>query len=572
VGGLLVLAACAPPKSHEATSGPTQSANTRRHGGRLVIALEAEPRTFNPVVVGDLSSRTILHRTTADLIHINRETRETQPHLAESWTALDNGRVYVLKLRENLRFSDGRPCTVDDVVFSFQVYLDKNVASPERSQLVFEGQPLIVKKIDQRTVEFEFPSPYAAAERIFDGLAILPRHRLEEVYKAGDLTEAWGLGTDVRQIVGLGPYRFKTYRAGDRAILERNPFYWKKDSDGQTLPYLEELVFVFTATKEAQTLRFLAGELDVIDRLGSEDFAVLERDAQRRGFQLHDLGPGLDSNFLFFNFNDLSAQEQPVLAHKQRWFLDIAFRRAVLSAIDLEAMVQIIYQGRATPLASFVTPDNAQWIDRSLPVPRPSLETAQGYLRGSGFRWDSEKRLIDRDGVRVEFSILTVATSPNRRRMATLIQSDLRQLGIEIHLVSLDLGTVWERIANTRDFEACILGLGGGSTSPNQMMNVLLSNGSHHLWHLGQTQPATAWEAEIDRLMQRQLLTVDVAERKKLFESVQRIVADQLPLISLVTPNVLVGADQRLGNFRPVTLSHHILWNTEELFWKSPGA
>jgi len=104
---------------------------------------------------------------------------------------------------------------------------------------------------------------------------------------------------------------------------------------------------------------------------------------------------------------------------------------------------------------------------------------------------------------------------------------------------------------------------------PTVQMNVWLRSGSTHLWNLGQRNPAAAWEAEIDRLMRQQLTELNHAERKRLYDRVQQLVAENLPLVCLVSPNILVGAKQGLGNFRPAILDHYTLWNSEELFWTS---
>jgi peptide/nickel transport system substrate-binding protein len=95
---------------------------------------------------------------------------------------------------------------------------------------------------------------------------------------------------------------------------------------------------------------------------------------------------------------------------------------------------------------------------------------------------------------------------------------------------------------------------------------VWLSSGSTHLWHTGETQPATPWEAEIDRLMQQQLITLDAAERKHLYDRVQEILAEEVPVISLVSPNILVGAMDRVGNFEPAILDPYALWNVDQLY------
>ena len=96
-----------------------------QYGGTLVVAQGAEPKTLNPVTAADARSREVIGRMTADLIHINRDSQKTEPSLAKSWTTSRDGRVFTVKLRRGLRFSDGQPFNAEDVVFSFQVYLDE---------------------------------------------------------------------------------------------------------------------------------------------------------------------------------------------------------------------------------------------------------------------------------------------------------------------------------------------------------------------------------------------------------------------------------------------------------------
>ena len=148
-------------------------AEVGRSGDQLVLSQSAEPKTFNPVTVVDIVSRTVIRCMTADLIHVNRETQQTEPALAKAWTVSPDGRRYTLTLRRGLRFSDSHPFDADDVLFSFRVYLDEKVRSSQRDQLVVGGQPVGVRKIDQYTVQFDLAESYASAERLFDGVAIL---------------------------------------------------------------------------------------------------------------------------------------------------------------------------------------------------------------------------------------------------------------------------------------------------------------------------------------------------------------------------------------------------------------
>ena len=118
-----------------------------RYGGQLIVGQRSEPKTLNPVTAADLPSREIIRQTTADLIHINRGSQQTEPSLATSWKMSLDGRTFTLKLRRGIRFSDGHPFDADDVIFSFQVYLDEKVHSPQRDLLVVSGKPISATRL-----------------------------------------------------------------------------------------------------------------------------------------------------------------------------------------------------------------------------------------------------------------------------------------------------------------------------------------------------------------------------------------------------------------------------------------
>ena len=517
-----------------------------------MYAQRTEPKTLNPVLAVDAASREVIDRLTADLIHINRDTQKTEPALAKSWTVSANGLRYVLDLRQGVRFSDGQPFDAGDVVFSFQVYLDEKVHSPQRDLLILD-----------------LPRPYAAAERLFDGFAILPRHLLAAVYERGKLGDAWGLRTPPSEMAGLGPFRLKQYVAGQRIVLERNPYYWKSDQAGNQLPYLTQATFVFAGTEDMQAMRFENGESDLISRMSAGNFAALQKDQPRRGYSLQALGPGLEYSFLFFNLNDLAGKSLPEVAARQAFFKRRAFRQAVSMAIDRDAIVRLVYLGYAAPLSGPVPPGDKAWVDARLPPPVRSVAQARDLLARDGFQWSREGALLDPGGRKVEFSLITSSGNADRLRMAALIQDDLKRLGMDAHVVPLDTPSLQDRVMRTKDYDACLLSLVVGDADPNPDINVWLSSGGLHVWNPEQKSPATAWEAEIDGLMRRQMTTLKYPERKRMFDRVQELIMEQLPLIPLVSPRILVGARKGLGNFRPALMDHYVLWNIEELYWQA---
>ncbi len=535
------------------------------YGGHLVVSLRSEPKTLNPVASIDVSSREVIAQLTADLIHIDRATQKIVPSLAQSWTVSPDGKRYTMQLRRGIHFSDGVAFDADDVLFSFRAYLDDKSNSPQRDLLTVGGKPITVKKDGRYTVTFELSQPYASAERLFDGVAILPRHLLERSFNNNKLAQAWTLSTPSNQIAGLGPFRLKQYLPGQQMILERNPYYWKADRLGNRLPYLNDVTFLFVNNEDAEVMRFEGGETDLLNRLGADNYAALEHE-HKPDIQLQDLGPSLEYNFLLFNLNSQIPTQARELKRRQAWFSDVNFRKAVSAAIDRDSMARIIYHGRATTLYSHVTPGNRLWLDSTLPHPARSVDYARELLRSAGFSWRSDGTLVDRSGTSVEFFILTSASNSQRTQMATMIQQDLQEIGIRVQVAPLEFHAVLDRVFQTHDYEAAIMGLGTGDIDPNAQMNVWLSTGDDHLWNLGGRTPSTPWEAEIDQLMKQQVSATDFAHRKKLYDRVQEIEAEELPIICLVTPNLLVGAKVGIGNFKPVVLDPHTLWNSDELF------
>jgi peptide/nickel transport system substrate-binding protein len=542
-----------------------------KRGGRLVASLRSDPKTLNPVTAVDLPSKELIALLFSDLIHINLDTQRTEGALAKSWKVSAEGKRYTLELRRGISFSDGHPFDADDVLFSFKVYLDEKVHSPQRDLLQVGGKSIQARKLDQYRVVFDLPQPYAAAERLFDSVNILPRHLLERAYEDGTISKAWNPATSPSGIAGLGPFRLKQYIPGQQIVLERNPFYWKADPQRNRLPYLDELAFLIVPTEDAEVIRFQAGDVDVIGKISAENYAALEMNQSARGYRLYDLGAGFEYDFLFFNLNDLSAKQLPEIKRKQEWFHRVEFRQAISAAIDREAIVRLVYQGRATPLWDQVTPANKLWINPAIPHPQRSLERAAALLRAAGFSRRPDGTLVDAGGQPVEFSILTNPSNAQRTKIATIVQDDLGQLGMKVRVVPLEFQAIMTRVFDSLDYDASVLGLVSGDADPNPEINVWTSTGGTHLWAQTEIQPVAPWQAEIDTLMQSQTAILDYKKRKQAYDRVQELVATYNPVICMVSPNVLVGAKTSLAGVKPSVMRNYLLWDAEQVFWRGGG-
>src|SRR5262249_23656560 len=228
--------------------------------------------------------------------------------------------------------------------------------------------------------------------------------------------------------------------------------------------------------------------------------------------------------------------------------------------------------GRATPIWGNVTPGNKLWLNTGLPHPSGSLEEAKKILQSGGYSWNSEGTLLDSQKRAVSFTILVSSTSAQRSKMATIAQDDLKRLGIDAQVVPMEFRALVDRVTNTKEYEVVLMNLVNGDVDPTPEMNLWLSSGETHLWDLGESKPVTPWEAELDRLMEAQIATADQAERKKLYDRAQEIIAQNLPFVFLLSPNILVGAQSTVGNFRPAILEPYALWNAEQLFLRPAGS
>ena len=542
-------------------------AGAAKFGGRLVISKSAGPRTFNRMFSFDDQTNTVADCLMGYLVRINRQTQQIEPELAQSWKVSPDGKTLTFALRRAVRFSDGAPFTAADVLFTFQIINDPKLNTAVSAQFGFNGARVNVRKLDDHTVAFTFPTPYAAALRLFDGVPMLPRHALEASYREGKFDQAWTPATPPERLVGLGPFKLKSHIAGQRVVLTRNEQYWKTDASGRRLPYLDELVFVIDPDRNTQLLKFQQGETDLLSPVYAEDVAALER---RNGVGVFNLGPSLIREILWFNLNsaenprDGRPYVDPV---KLGWFKEVKFRQAVSHAIDRTAIVNLAFVGKADPQWGFLSAGDKLWANPGVRLYPYDRARALRLLAEAGFRFDAgRKQLFDAQGRAVEFSLVTNAGNALRQKISALLQDDLAKIGIKLNLAFLESRALLARINDGVGYEACLLAISSGDTDPASHQNILLSSGAGHWWQPRQAVPATAWEARLDELMNRQLVTLSPPTRRKLFHEAQTILAEQQPFIFLASRHLIVAAKSNIGNLKPALLPDFVLWNAEELY------
>ena len=506
-----------------------------------------------------------------------------EPALAESWEISEDKKRIVFTVRDGLKWSDGEPLTVDDVIFTYQdVYLNPKIPTDIKDILrvgISRAFPT-VKKLDDRRVEFTVPELFVPFLRNVGGLPILPAHVLREaVQTTGSdgnpkFLSTWGTDTDPKKVIGNGPYKIESYTSSERVIFRRNPYYWRKDAQGNPQPYVERIVLQIIENTDNQLLTFRSGQLDDLD-VSPEAFPLLKREEKRGGFSIYSGGPDTTTLFVSFNLNKArDSKNKPFVDPiKSRWFNTLAFRQAVAYAIDRETMQKNIFRGLGELLNSPIYSKSPFYLspENGLKVYDYNPEKAKQLLLGAGFKYNPEGQLLDAESHPVRFNLLVKAEDKTRVNMAVQIQQDLSKIGMRADLQVIAFNVAVQKL-QSRNWECYVGGFGGGGVEPHSGFNIWSSKGRLHQFNQGpqpgdrpiQGWEVSDWEKEIDRLFIEGSQEFDEVKRKAIYARFQQIAQEQLPFIHLVNKLSFEGVRDHVKNIKFSALGG-AFWNIYEL-------
>jgi peptide/nickel transport system substrate-binding protein len=512
----------------------------------LVIAVAAEPKSFNELIAQETTTTQVTGFLFEGLTRLNTETGKIEGRLAEGWESDADGLSWTFHLRRDVSWFDGRPFTSGDVVFTYRdLIYNPRVVTPAKDVFTLDGRGIEVTAPDPHTVVFKLPRRFAPLLLALTQ-SIYPRHVLEKSLENDRFQSTWGVDTPPAEIVGTGPFKLSVYRPGERIELVKNGNYWRKTAGGKRLPHLEKIIMIIVPSPDGRLLKFLEGETDVYQLTGG-DFPLLSPRQGRGRFKLWDLGPATGSNFLAFN----QGVENPV---KRKWFRSLAFRKAVAHALDRGAMIDIIYNGLGEEQCSPLSPSNPVFYNSSVPCYESDPDRSGELLRRVGFAdRDGDGFLEDGEGHAVEFLLVTNTENPDRLQMAGMVREDLAKIGIRAHLQPIEFNSLVTKLVASHDWDALILGL-TGEVDPHFGANVWKSTGSLHFWNPGAKDPPPEWETRVDRIFEDAVGTLDPEARGALYDEWQNTVARELPMIYTVLPKVVYAIRDRFKNVRPTVL------------------
>ena len=538
----LPLPACTPEAGEKA--GPEE-----KIAQHMVTAVMSDPKTFNLVVSNEMSTNTVVGPLFEGLLRLDPKTLEPEPMLAESWEISDDGKVWTFHLRKGVKWSDGTPLTADDVIFTFDVIYDPKVPTSIKDLLTIDGKPLKVKKLDNMTVSFTLPRPFAPFLNSIMAADIMPKHILGKSLKDGRFADSWGVDTPPDRLIGAGPYVMTKYSPAQYVKYKKNPHYWMKDAKGRPMPYLDEQTLLIVPDQNALYMKFTAGQTDTHSPR-PEEVETLKADAAKLGITVKRRGLDTGSPFVTFNRNPRHYVKNGKRDPKLDWFTDKNFLKAIAHSIDKETIIANTMHGLGKAAIAEISEENKIFHNPHLKDYEYDLKKAEKILADGGYKKGADGYLRDRAGNIIEFSLNTNAGNLLREQMCSIMKEDWEKLGMKVNFRPLEFNSIVEKLMSNFQWDAILISLTGGP-EPHNGANVHRSSGQLHFWNPKQEKAATGWEIEMDSLVEAGASEMDIEKRKKIYHRIQEIYHEELPTILTVRQETFSAYRKKLENYEP---------------------
>ena len=545
---------------------------------QLVTAILSDPKTFNPALSNE--SPNIFGYVGEGLITENGKG-EVEPALAESWVISPDSKSITFTLKQNLKWSDGAPLTIDDVAFTFnEVYFNEAIPTDTRDILKIGKDRKLptLKKIDANRIEFTTPEPFAPFLRTL-GISILPAHKLRATIDKKDkdgkpvFLGTWGINTKPKDLISNGIFTLDSYTPGERLVFKKNPYYWRKDKQGKQQPYIEKLVWQIVESTDTSLVQFRSGGLDSYG-VSPDYFSLLKKEEKKGGFKIYNGGASTGTTFMSFNLNQGERNGKSLVDPiKSRWFNNVKFRQAIAYGTNRQRMINNIYRGLGAPQESPISVPSPYYFSREqgLPVYDYNPKKAKELFTAAGFKYNQENKLIDDQGNPVRFTLLTNSGNKIREALGSQIKQDLALIGIEVDFTPIAFSLLIDKIDNSLEWDSLLIGFTGG-IEPNDGANFWSVDGGSHLFNLKPKKgspPITDrkvadWEQKIDTLYIQAAQELDEKKRRQIYIETQKITQENVPCIYLVNALSLSAVKNRVKgiDYSPISGA---FWNLHEL-------
>ncbi len=510
-------------KSENVKTGKTEKKYEPAYGDMLVSGSIADASVLLPILASDSASFDIAGLIYNGLVKYDKNIK-LEGDLAESWTISDDKLSIIFKLRKGVKWHDGEPFTAKDVEYTYKAFVDPNTPTS------YARDFLMVKEfqvIDDHTVKVTYDKPYAPALESW-GQPILPSHLLE----GKDLTTS----PLKRAPVGTGPYKFKEWETQEKILVEANPDYF----EGK--PYIERRM---TRVIPDLATMFLELKAQRLDQMALTPLQYRRQTSSDWWKEKYNKYKYLSFQYTYLGYN-----------LKDWRFKDKLVRQALTTAINRESVVRGVLLGLGHVINAPYKPDT-YWYNKNVKKYPYDPEKAKKMLAQAGWKDTDGDGILDKDGKPFEFTILTNQGNSQRKKAATIVQRDLKKVGIKTEIRVVEWAALLKNFIDERKFEALVMGWSIG-VGPDQYV----------IWHSSQTAKnqlnfVSYNNPEVDKVLELGVSTYDRAERKKYYDKFQELIAEDQPYTFLYAPESLPIISSRVKGIEPAPIGighNYIKW------------
>lgn len=510
---LSLLAACAKEKPAKAP-GPVSEAPA--YGGAIVSGSIGDISGFIPEVTSDSASHEAASYLFNSLIRYDKDIR-LEGELAKSWEVSPDEKRIVFHLHKGVKWHDGVPFTSADVLFTYRKIID-----PKTPTAYAESYKQVRRASapDPYTFVVEYGRPYAPALDSWASLSILPKHLLE---KYEDISRS---PLNKEHPIGTGPFRFVEWKPGDRTVFDANPDYF----EGR--PYLSRVVTRVIPDQATMFLELKSGGIDAMTLTPLQYARQTDTPEFRARFHRY--------RYLPFAYTYLGFR----LSHP--FFSDRRVRQAIAYAVDKKEIITGVLFGLGVEATGPYKPGTWMYNPNVKRYPHDP-ERAKALLAEAGWK-PGRDGILERDGKKFAFTVLTNAGNESRAKTAAIIQQNLAAVGIRMEIRTVEWAAFINEFIDKRRFDAVVLGWSTGP-EPDQ----------YDIWSSTKTGPKELnfvgfRNAEVDRLLEEGRRTFDREKRKRAYFRLQEILAEEQPYVFLYVPQALSAYAARIHGIKPAPI------------------
>jgi peptide/nickel transport system substrate-binding protein len=481
------------------------------HGDTFIEASIGEPNNLLPVLSSDSASSDINHLVYNGLVRYDKDLH-LEGELAESWDISKDQLTITFHLRKNVKWHDGEPFTSADVLFTYQMYINPDVPTSYAEDYL---QVAKAEAVDPYTFRVTYKEPYAPALESW-GISIHPKHLLE----GKDVTKS----PLSRSPIGTGPFKFVKWDAGEKIELLANPDYFEGE------PYIHRVVYRMIPDLSTQFLELQSGGLDFMGLTPIQYKTQTDTPAFTRNFNKY--------RYLSFGYTYLGYNLSKPLFQDQR------VRQALSYAINKQEIIDGVLLGLGKIATGPYKPDT--WVyNPNVKRYNYDPDRSRALLAEAGWTDSDGDGILDKNGEKLAFTIVTNQGNDLRSKSAEIIQRRLKEVGIAIEIRVVEWATFLKEFIFPGNFDATILGWSGGP-EPDQ----------YNIWHSSKTAPRELnfikyKNPEVDALLEKGRRTFDQAERKKIYDRFQEILAEEQPYTFLYVGESLPAVARRFRGIEP---------------------